>query len=93
MDRSKCWARANHRHGERCFICAPKDAAAEEPCARKILSALATRAYRRPLTESEVQVLLDFYKAGRSEDTFDAGIQRGIERILAAPNFLFRSSA
>jgi Protein of unknown function (DUF1592)/Protein of unknown function (DUF1588)/Protein of unknown function (DUF1585)/Protein of unknown function (DUF1587)/Protein of unknown function (DUF1595)/Planctomycete cytochrome C len=72
------------------FICAPKDAGAEQPCAKKILSTLATRAYRRPVTESEVQVLLDFYQAGRNEENFDAGIQRGIERILAAPSFLFR---
>ena len=45
------------------------------------------RAYRRPVTESEIETLLGFYKA---EDSFDAGIQRGIERILAAPSFLFR---
>jgi hypothetical protein len=63
----------------------------EEPCARKILSAVATRAYRRPITEPEVQVLLDFYRAGRTEEnTFDGGIQRGLERILAAPSFIFR---
>src|SRR5207245_2227288 len=67
-----------------------KDAAGEAPCARKILSTLASRAYRRPVTESDIQTLLGFYTAGRSEDTFDAGIQRGIERILAAPSFLFR---
>jgi mono/diheme cytochrome c family protein len=73
------------------FVCTPKDAAAEEPCARKILSAVATRAYRRPVTEAETQVLLEFYRAGRSEDnTFDAGIQRGLERVLAAPSFIFR---
>jgi mono/diheme cytochrome c family protein len=72
------------------FVCSPKDTESELPCARKILSALATRAYRRPVTETEMQVLLDFYKAGRSEETFDAGIQRGVERILAAPSFLFR---
>jgi len=72
------------------FVCRPKDAASEEPCARKILSTLASRAYRRPATESEIQTLLGFYGAGRHEDGFDAGIQRGIERILAAPSFLFR---
>jgi mono/diheme cytochrome c family protein len=72
------------------FICRPKDPGAEEPCARKILSTLAARAYRRPPTESEIRTLLDFYKAARSDDGFDAGIQRGIERILAAPSFLFR---
>jgi mono/diheme cytochrome c family protein len=72
------------------FVCRPKDAAGEEPCARKILSTLASRAYRRPATESDIETLLGFYKAGRNEDGFDAGIQRGIERILAAPSFLFR---
>ncbi len=76
------------------FICTPKDSAAEEPCAKKILTAVATRAYRRPVTDAEVKVLLDFYNAGRSEEnTFDAGIQRGLERILAAPSFIFRISA
>ena len=73
------------------FICTPKDADAELPCARKILSAVAARAYRRPVAESDAQVLLDFYRAGRTEEkTFDAGIQRGLERILAAPSFIFR---
>src|SRR3989475_7033153 len=63
-----------------------KDAAAEESCARKILSTLATRAYRRPATDEDMQTLLGFYKAGRAEENFDAGIQRAIERILAAPS-------
>jgi hypothetical protein len=72
------------------FVCRPKDAASEEPCARKILSTVAARAYRRPVTEQDVQTLLDFYKSGRSRATFNAGIQRGLERILAAPSFLFR---
>jgi mono/diheme cytochrome c family protein len=81
------------------FVCTPpasakaesSDFKAEEPCARKILSAVATRAYRRPITEAETQVLLDFFRAGRGEDgTFDAGIQRGLERVLAAPSFIFR---
>jgi mono/diheme cytochrome c family protein len=74
----------------RIFVCAPKDAAAEEPCARKILSTLATRAYRRPVTEDDMQTLLGFYREGRMDRTFDAGIQAGLERILAAPGFLFR---
>jgi mono/diheme cytochrome c family protein len=72
------------------FVCRPKDAAGEEPCARRILSRLAARAYRRPPTDSDMQTLLGFYSLGRREDSFDAGIQRGIERILAAPSFLFR---
>jgi len=72
------------------FICRPKGAADEVPCARKILSTLAARAYRRPVTDADMQTLLGFYKAGRTDQDFDAGIERGIERILAAPSFLFR---
>jgi mono/diheme cytochrome c family protein len=62
----------------------------DEPCAKKILTTLAARAYRRPLTDADLQTLVEFYKAGRAENSFDLGIQRGIERILAAPSFLFR---
>jgi hypothetical protein len=73
------------------FVCTPKDAASEEPCALQILSKIATRAYRRPLTDADRQILLDFYRAGRADEgTFDVGIQRGLERILAAPSFIFR---
>lgn len=72
------------------FICSPKTSAAEEPCARKILSTLATRAYRRPVTDDDVSTLMSFYRSGRADKDFDAGIQMGLERILAAPSFLFR---
>ncbi len=74
----------------RVFVCRPKDRASEEPCARQILSALATRAYRRPVTDSDLRTLISFYQEGRSEGGFETGIQRGLERILAAPSFLFR---
>src|SRR5205085_10450035 len=38
----------------------------------------------------DVRTLIGFYRDGRSSGSFDDGIQRGIERILAAPSFLFR---
>jgi mono/diheme cytochrome c family protein len=74
----------------RVFVCRPVDRAREEPCARQIFSTLATRAYRRPTTPADVDTLLEFYRAGRAEGDFDTGIQRGLERMLAAPSFLFR---
>jgi len=74
----------------RMFVCRPKTVAEEEPCARTILSTLAARAYRRPVTDRDLQPLLDFYSSARADGGFDAGIQRGVERILAAPSFLFR---
>jgi len=72
------------------FVCTPKTSAAEEPCARKILATLAMRAYRRPVNDEDLATLLDFYRTGRKEKDFDKGIQMGLERILAAPSFLFR---
>jgi hypothetical protein len=68
------------------FVCRT----ATDQCATRILSALARRAYRRPVTDAEVATLLDFYKAGRADGGFDMGIQRGLRRILSAPAFLFR---
>ena len=42
------------------------------------------------MTERDVLTLLDFYNAGRRHCGFEAGIQSALERILAAPDFLFR---
>ncbi|HJO03415.1 MAG TPA: DUF1592 domain-containing protein [Acidobacteriota bacterium] len=72
------------------FVCRPTSPADETPCARTILSRLARRAYRRPVTDGEVQTLIDFYEAGRSAGGFDSGIQAAIERLLVSVNFLLR---
>jgi len=72
------------------FVCRPGRPAEEEACAQTILSRLATHAYRRPVADRERQTLLDFYKAGRADASFDDGIQFALERILADPSFLFR---
>jgi uncharacterized protein DUF1592/uncharacterized protein DUF1588/uncharacterized protein DUF1587/uncharacterized protein DUF1585/uncharacterized protein DUF1595/cytochrome c len=72
------------------FVCRPGTTAADGACARTILSTLARRAYRRPVTEQELETVLRFYREGRAEDGFEAGIQRGLRRILSSPRFLFR---
>ena len=74
----------------RVFVCRPARGADEEGCAREILSTLARRAYRRPVTAGDVDTLLGFYRAGRREGGFDAGVQYALERILVDPSFLFR---
>ena len=79
----------------RIFTCEPPaaadvDADAAEPCAREILSSLARRAYRRPLGDADVETLLAFYRAGHDAEGFERGIQRGLERLLSSPDFLFR---
>ncbi len=74
----------------RIFVCHPAATPQEEPCAKKILTTLARRAYRRPVTDADIQTLLQFYGTGRQEGTFDKGIQVALERLLVDPEFLFR---
>ena len=72
------------------FVCRPVDAAAETGCAKQILSRLARRAYRRPVTGNELRPVMQFYADARKTGTFDDAIERGLERILASPLFVFR---
>jgi hypothetical protein len=75
------------------FVCHPANAAEETPCATKILSRLAQRAYRRAATDDDAQTLLGFYKRARAAGTFDDGIRAALERALVSPDFLFRIEA
>jgi mono/diheme cytochrome c family protein len=73
------------------FVCRPSKSADEVPCAKKIVSSLARRAYRRPVTDSDLETLLSWYQRGKNEGkSFDAGIEAVIQVILASPEFLFR---
>jgi mono/diheme cytochrome c family protein len=75
----------------RIFVCQPKDAGDEEPCATKILSTLGRRAYRGDFTSDDQKVLLDFFRRGRADgSTFESGIDLALRRLLASPKFVFR---
>jgi mono/diheme cytochrome c family protein len=74
----------------RIFTCRPKALGEERTCAQSIITTLARRAYRRPVTDDDLEVLWPFYEAGRAEAGFDRGVQRAIERLLVSPSFLFR---
>ena len=72
------------------FTCHPATPAEEIPCARKIISALAEHAYRRPATTSDLETLLGFYQEARNKGTFENGIEMALRRVLASPQFVFR---
>ena len=76
----------------RIFVCRPAagDTEDEARCARQTFSTLARRAYRRPVRERDLGVLLDFYNDGQADGGFEAGIEIGLRRLLASPEFLFR---
>ena len=75
----------------RIFTCRPSTSAQEASCARTILTGLARRAYRRPVTADDLDPLMELYEAARAEgSTFDARIEQALRLVLASPKFLFR---
>ena len=77
----------------RVFICRPGRGLSEDACARRILSALATQAYRRPISDAELRDLLNYYSQAKTGGSFQDGVQFGLRRILASPSFVFRPEA
>ena len=82
----------------RIFVCRPAASrrssletdASEGGCAKQIITALARRAYRQPLTDADLRPILDFYKSARQGASFERGIQSALQLILASPKFVFR---
>ena len=72
------------------FVCRPGVGTDELPCAKKILAMLARQAYRRPVTDNDVEALLGFYQSGRNSGDFETGIRTAIQAMIASPEFVFR---
>jgi hypothetical protein len=72
------------------FVCHPDGPSKEAACAQQIIDTLARRAFRRPVTAHDTELLMSFYQQGRNGGTFDTGIEMAIRRILADPEFIFR---
>jgi len=73
------------------FVCTPQTEKDELPCARKIITTLLRRAYRRPLTDNDLETPLSFYQRRRNDNgAFEAGIESALQFILTSPEFLFR---
>lgn len=76
---------------KRLFVCRPAASSKkDEDCARTILTTLTRRAYRRPVSKADVEGPMAFYREGRAEGSFDAGIAKALSAVLINPEFLFR---
>ena len=87
---SEAGAQAATSSRRRLLICHPSTPAEDGPCAEKIISTFARRAYRRPVAPADLTLPLALYKEGAQKDGFDGGIELAIRGILVSPNFLFR---
>src|SRR5262249_21015240 len=72
------------------FICRPLSPADELPCATKIITELARKAYRKPTSAEDLEGLITFYQRGRKNGDFESGVQMALPAILASPSFAFR---
>jgi mono/diheme cytochrome c family protein len=75
------------------FVARPTGPHGEDAAAKKILASVMRRAYRRPVTDGDVQGAFDLYKKARAEattDGFNAGIEMALSAVLVSPEFLFR---
>ncbi len=89
---------ASTGHGEtpsrrRIFVDEPKRPSDEDACARRILSTLMRRAYRRPVTDADLRKPMELYRDARAEGDFDSGIEMALSAVLVSPHFLFRIEA
>jgi mono/diheme cytochrome c family protein len=74
----------------RVFVCKPTKPSEEEDCARRILSVLMRRAYRRSVTDDDLERPMEFYRQARAEGDFESGIEMALSAVLVSPRFLFR---
>jgi len=73
------------------FVCRPAKGQLETPCARRILTGLARKAYRRPVTAADITPLMNLFATGRKDGgSFDSGIEMALKAVLVSPSFLFR---
>ena len=77
---------------DKIFECYPAESSEEAECAREIITTLTGKAFRRPATDTDLQEMMGFFEAGRSEGgSFDYGVEAVVQRILADPEFIYRS--
>ncbi len=77
---------------DRIFVCEPSTVAEESACALSIARHMATQAFRRPVTDDDLEPLMRFYEMGRAEaGGFDAGVTELVTAILSSPDFLYRA--
>jgi mono/diheme cytochrome c family protein len=72
------------------FTCRPLSREEELACASRIVSTLAAKAYRRPVTPADLDGLMKFYLNERETAGFEPAVRTALQAILASPHFIFR---
>lgn len=74
----------------RVFHVTPDNQRTPRQAALAIIKPLAKQAFRRPVTQAELDQLLDLFEASQKEgESFEAGVRFMVQRLLVSPHFLF----
>lgn len=73
------------------FVCYPKESSDEAVCAAQILTNLAERAFRRPVSDEDVGDLMAFYERSRQNKDFELAIEDALSAVLVSPHFIYRA--
>ena len=75
------------------FVCKPTESSDERRCATEIVTQLAERAFRRPVTDDDLAGLMAFYDAGVPDGGFEGGVRDALSAVLASPHFIYRAES
>jgi hypothetical protein len=76
---------------EKVYACGHLHGGHGPACVRRIVTSLARRAYRRPVSPGEVAPLVRLASTARNQgDSFEEAVSLAVQAILVSPDFLFR---
>jgi hypothetical protein len=75
------------------FVCKPTESSEERRCATEIVTQLAERAFRRPVTDEDLAGLMAFYDSGSRDGGFETGVRDALSAVLASPHFIYRAES
>ncbi len=78
---------------DKIFVCKPTESSDQRRCATEIVTQLAERAFRRPVTDEDLGSLMAFYDAGSSQGGFESGVRDALSAVLASPHFIYRAES
>lgn len=80
----KAWPRASHTR------LLPPSKEPERERAKRAIASFMDRAYRRPVTDADVAVVIDFYdKIRPSSESFEEAMRESLAMVLISPEFLY----
>lgn len=80
---------SNSPSRQQILTCKPKKPSEFDPCAKQILAPLVRSAYRRPITDQDLETPMRFFREASGQG-FEAGIEMALSSVLVNPQFLFR---